>query len=215
MNLSIITNALKKLNVSWESEDGSITFDHPACPETIRCIVSWSGKDNLVMFVANYDLILPTSLSEESFAKMLNDSNYKSWRGSLEYDGEDTLIYRSATFLPPDPRGEQLVFELALNDFLKLARARIEKIRIRLKYSLQKESPLFSKDEADRFFSEQIMLMEKELDSLYSSSCTLAGAERSERIRNTEYLIRLFLANLSGNDRPGQGFDRSNFNTRR
>jgi len=210
VNLSIITNALKKLNVSWESEDGSITFDHPACPETIRCIVSWSGKDNLVMFVANYDLILPTSLSEESFAKMLNDSNYKSWRGSLEYDGEDTLIYRSATFLPPDTRSEQLVFDLALNDFLKLARTRIEKIRIRLNSSLIKKTALPPKEETDRFFSEQIMLMEKELDALYSSSCTLPGAERSERIRNTEYLIRLFEGNLSGNDHPGQSYNRSN-----
>ena len=208
MNLSIIKNALKKLNVPWESEDGSITFDHPVCPEMIRCIVSWNIRENLVMFVANCDLTLPKNLSMESFTRMLNDSNYKSWRGSLEYDGEDTLIYRSATFLPP--AGEQLVFDLALNDFLKLARTRIEKIRIRLKSSLIKKTALPPKEETDRFFSEQIMLMEKELDALYSSSCTLPGAERSERIRNTEYLIRLFEGNLSGNDHPGQSYNRSN-----
>ena len=215
MNLSIITSALKKLDVSWESEDGSITFDHPACPETIRCIVFWSGKENLVMFVANYDLILPTSLSEESFAKMLNDSNYKSWRGSLEYDGEDTLIYRSATFLPSDETAEGCVFNFALKDFLKLAMVRIEKIRVRLASFNRKETPTVSAEESNRFFADHITAMEKELDALYSSSCKIPGKERAERILNTEYLIRLFQANQSGSDRPGQRFNRSNFNTRR
>ena len=162
------------------------------------------------MFVANYDLLLPKCLSEGSFAKMLNDSNYKSWRGNLEYDGEDTLIYRSAAFLPPDPRGEQLVFELALNDFLKQARIRIEKIRIRLQSSPRRGTSFRPGAEAVRFFSEQIMLMGKELDALYPSSCTLPGAERAERIRNTEYLIRLFKENLSGDDHPRQSYNRSN-----
>lgn len=215
MNLSIITNALKKLNVSWESEDGSITFDHPVCPETIRCIVSSSVKENLVMFAANYDLILPKCLSEESFAKMLNDSNYKSWRGSLEFDGEDTLIYRSATFLPSGETAAGCVFDFALKDFLKLAWVRIEKIRVRLASFDRKETPAVSTEETDRFFAVHITAMEKELDALYSPSCKIPGKERSERILNTEHLIRLFQANLSGNDRPGQQFDRSNFNTRR
>jgi len=209
MNANMIRNALEKLNVPLELESDSITFDHPACPDAIRCIVSWEPEENLVMFVANHDVTLPKNISLESFAKMLNDSNYKSYRGSLEYDGEDTLIYRSATFLPSEEAAERHVFNQALNDFLKLAKIRIERICIRLITCKQKKKPLFSVEETDRFFSEQILLMEKELDVLYSPSCTLPGKERSEQILNTEHLIQLFKANLSGNDHPGQQYNRS------
>ena len=114
MNLNIIKDVLKQLNVPLEPENGSIAFDHPACPGMIRCIVSWELKDDLVTFVANHDLTLPKKLSEEAFAKMLNDSNYKSWRGSLEFDGEDTLIYRSATCLPSGETAAGCVFDFAL-----------------------------------------------------------------------------------------------------
>lgn len=215
MNLNIIKDVLKQLNVPLEPKNGSVAFDHPACPGMIRCIVSWELKDDLVTFVANHDLTLPKNISEEAFAKMLNDSNYKSWRGSLEFDGEDTLIYRSATFLPSDETAEGCVFDFALKDFLKLARMRIEKIRIRLASFDRKETPAVSAEEADRFFADHIAAMEKELDALYSPSCKIPGKERSERILITEHLIRLFLANLSGNDRPGQQFGRSNFKKRR
>lgn len=139
MVIKHIKMTLERRNVSYTTEDDSFCFKHPECPKAVDCLITWDETRKQVQFVADYEVKLPPTLDNDSFAALLNDLNYDSSWGNLETDGHGLLVYRLATFLPDGRDAAVAICTKALDFFLKASILRLHAVEARLK-KLREES---------------------------------------------------------------------------
>ena len=127
-----IKTALRKKNIQYTMDEDSFNFKHPLCPTFVDCLITWEEMRNQIQIVADYEIKMPPSLSDEEFAAMLNDLNYDSSWGNLETDRHGLLVYRLATFLPDGRDAAIAICSKALEYFRKAPILQFRKVEIRL-----------------------------------------------------------------------------------
>ena len=125
--------ALGKSNIRYEAEEDSFNFKHPACPKLVDCLVTWNETRKQVQFVADYEVKLPATLSDDAFTALLNDLNYDSSFGNLETDRHGLVVYRVSTFLPDGRDAAAAICSKALTYFLAEAISRLRPVEQALK----------------------------------------------------------------------------------
>lgn len=127
-----IKTALTKNNIQYTKDDDSFNFKHPLCPKFVDCLITWEETRKQIQFVADYEIKMPKTLSDEEFAAMLNDLNYDSSWGNLETDRHGLLVYRLSTFLPDGHEAAVAICSKALEYFRKAPILQFRKVEIRL-----------------------------------------------------------------------------------
>lgn len=127
-----IKTALRKNNIQYTKDEDSFNFKHPLCPKFVDCLITWEETRKQIQFVADYEIKMPRTLSDEDFAAMLNDLNYDSSWGNLETDRHGLLVYRLATFLPDGRDAAVAICSKALEYFRKAPILQFRKVEIRL-----------------------------------------------------------------------------------
>ena len=127
-----INMTLKKNNIQYTMDKDSFNFKHPLCPKFVDCLITWEESRKQVQFVADYEVKLPRTLSEDEFAAMLNDLNYDSSWGNLETDRNGLLVYRLSTFLPDGRDAAVAICSKALEYFRKASLLQFRKVEVRL-----------------------------------------------------------------------------------
>ena len=123
---------LQKNNIQYTEDEDSFNFKHPLCPKFVDCIITWEETRKQVQFVADYEIEMPRTLSEDALAAMLNDLNYDSSWGNLETDRNGLLIYRLSTFLPDGRDAAVAICSKALEYFQKASIVQFRKVEVRL-----------------------------------------------------------------------------------
>ena len=135
-----ITLSLEKNNIQYTKDEDSFNFKHPLCPKFVDCLITWEESRKQVQFVADYEVKMPKTLSDEEFAAMLNDLNYDSSWGNLETDRHGLLVYRLSTFLPDGRDAAVAICSKALEYFRKASIIQFRKVEIRLNQIIADES---------------------------------------------------------------------------
>lgn len=187
----ILKKTLQKAALKFEpDEDQDYTFSFHQGEKRYNCLaVSYPARD-LIVFTAAWELPLQTAALPANFFEVLNSTNFRLTSGNVEFDGDDTVIFRMPCFLPDQ---EDAAIELCLKvlkKFMNTAKRVFLKLDKNFSFSKKKES--VSDAEIEMCFSVWRKQMENELDWLYSSECSLPGKERSERILDMELLVKLF-----------------------
>ena len=127
-----IKTALRKNKIQYTKDEDSFNFKHPLCPKFVDCLITWEETRKQIQFVADYEIKMPKTLSDEEFAAMLNDLNYDSSWGNLETDRHGLLVYRLSTFLPDGHEAAVAICSKALEYFRKAPILQFRKVEIRL-----------------------------------------------------------------------------------
>ncbi len=187
----ILKKALQKMALKFETdEDQNYIFSFSHGEKKYNCLAVSYPARNLIAFNAAWELPLQTAVLPANFFKVLNSTNFRLTSGNVEFDGDDTVIFRTPCFLPNQ---EDAATELCLNvlkKFMKTAKRVFQKLEKNLSFSKKKKKP--SDAEIDMYFSVWHKQMESELDWLYSPECSLPGEERSKRILDMESVVKLF-----------------------
>ena len=187
----IVKRVLEKNALKFSADvDNDYTFSIRTEKEKYDCLAVSYPADKLVVFTAAWELPMQKAVPGEKFFKVLNSTNYRLTSGTMEFDGEDTVVFRMPCFLPENKEAAE---ELCLNVFKKFVKtAKRTFLLMRKKLFFPSLVKKVSDAEIDECFSGWYDQLENELNWLYSSACSLPGKERSERILNTESLVKLF-----------------------
>ena len=187
----IVKGVLEKAALKFSAdEDNDYTFSIRNGKEKYDCLAASYPADKLIVFTAAWELPKSKAVLTAKIFEVLNSLNFSLTSGNVEFDGEDTVVFRMPCFLPEN---EEEAAELCLNVFKKFV-----KMAKRIFLPMRKKLFSFpmvenvSAAEIDDYFSAWHSQLEKKLDWLYSSACSLSGKERAEQILNTELLVKLF-----------------------
>ena len=187
----ILKRTLEKAALKFEAdEDQDYTFALRNGEKRYNCLAVVYPAKHLIVFNAAWELPIQTAKLPAKFFEVLNSINFRLTSGNLEFDGDGTVIFRMPCFLPEQ---EDAAAELCLNvlkKFMNTAKRVLLRLEKDLNFHSREKS--VSDAEIDICFSHWRKQMEKELDWLYSSDCSLPGKERSEKILNMELLVKLF-----------------------
>ena len=125
--------SLEKNKIQYTKDEDSFNFKHPLCPKLVDCLVTWNETRKQVQFVADYEVKLPATLSDDAFAALLNDLNYDSSFGNLETDRHGLVVYRVSTFLPDGRDAAAAICAKALAYFLNESVSRLRPVEQALK----------------------------------------------------------------------------------
>ena len=187
----ILQKTLQKMCLNFEAdEDNDYIFSISHKQKKYNCLaVSYPAK-NLIVFNASLDLPQQMANLHAKLLEILNFINFRLTSGNVEFDGENTVIFRMPCFIPDEYETAVNLCCNILKKFINTTKLVFQKMEKSLNFSSKKNS--VSDTEINTTFSHWSNQLEKELDWLYSSECSLSGKERSERIFNIELLVKLF-----------------------